>query len=170
MMSEQQQVRRVLEERIKQFKAWSDTKPKATGRLMIRKFPCKVDLLEYRTTDENKQPSAQALLRVTFSNQRQIWSADMTLSFFTRTVRKAGYEDLKPGLYFHTKPESGEKPELIKSFKVIMRHRGAYEPADFNEWYAYWVQRVLKDAAIKCLFAHKTLVSDNETEVASYQF
>ena len=41
MISEQKQIRTVLEERIKQFKAWSDTDPKATGQLTVRKFPCK---------------------------------------------------------------------------------------------------------------------------------
>ena len=45
-----------------------------------------------------------------------------------------------------------------------MNSRGAYEPADFNEWYVYWLQRVLKDAAIKALFANKQLVSDNEDD------
>ncbi|WP_263080545.1 hypothetical protein [Endozoicomonas sp. Mp262] len=162
MISEQKQIRTLLEERILQFKAWSDTSPKATGNLTVRKFPCQVELLDFRTSKE-RQPSGQAKLRVILSNKRQLWSAEMTMSFFTRTVRKPGYEDLKPGIYFHTFPPSG-KPELIKSFKIIMNTPGAYEPADFNEWFHYWIQRVLKDPCIKSLFANKQLISENEID------
>ena len=163
MISEQKQIRTLLEERIRQFKAWSDTKPKADGQLTVRKFPCKAELLEFRLSKE-QQPAAQAKIKIIFSNQRQLWSARMQLSIFTRTVRKPGYEDLKPGIYFHTYPEEGQKPELIKSYKIIMNSSGAYEPPDFNEWYRYWLQRMLKDPAIKTLFAYKELVSDNEEE------
>ncbi len=166
MISEQKQIRTLLEERIRQFKAWADTSPGPTGRLTVRKFPCKVELLSFTTTKE-QQPKAQAKLRIILSNQRQLWAAEMTLSIFTRTIRKAGYEDLKPGIYFHTLPPSG-KPELIKSFKIIMNSKGAYEPADFNEWYQYWLQRILKDPCIKILFAHKKLVSENETDAETY--
>ncbi|MDD7805471.1 MAG: hypothetical protein PUP46_07915 [Endozoicomonas sp. (ex Botrylloides leachii)] len=167
MISEQKQIRTLLEERIRQFKAWSDSKPKADGQLTVRKYPCKAELLEFRLSKE-QQPMAQAKIKITFSNQRQLWAAAMQLSIFTRTVRKPGYEDLKPGIYFHTDPGSGKKPELIKSYKIIINANGAYEPADFNEWYRYWLQRMLKDSAVKTLFAHKELVSDNEIEAEQY--
>ena len=164
MISNQKQIRAVLEERIKQFKAWSLSKPKAVGKLYIRKFPCKAELLEFRIAKHHQQPAAQAKIKVIFSNLRQLWSADMTLSIFTRTVRKPGFEDLKPGVYFHTTPSEGNNPELIKAYKIIMNSMGAYEPADFNQWYEYWLQRLLKDPAIKTLFAHKQLFSDIESD------
>ncbi|MDP0590217.1 MAG: hypothetical protein QS748_13925 [Candidatus Endonucleobacter bathymodioli] len=167
MISEKKQVRTVLEERIKQFKAWSERKPAAVEGLCIRKFPCKVELLSFVVSD-GRQPAAQAKLKVIFVNQRQLWSADMTLSIFTRTVRKPGYEDLKSGIYFHAPADSGEKPTLLNSYKIIMDLKGAYEPADFNEWYFYWLQRMLKSPEIKGLFAHKQLFSDNEIEAQLY--
>lgn len=162
MISEQKQIRTLLEERILQFQAWSDSSPRATGNLAIRKYPCRVELLDFRIA-KNAQPRGQAKLKVVFSNQRQIWSTTMTMSLFTRTVRKVGYEDLKPGIYFHAFAKQG-KPELIKSFKIIMTSAGAYEPADFNQWLYYWLQRVLKDPSIKILFAHKQLLSENELD------
>ncbi|MDP0562484.1 MAG: hypothetical protein QS721_09250 [Candidatus Endonucleobacter sp. (ex Gigantidas childressi)] len=167
MISEKKQVRTVLEERIKQFKAWSDSKPKAIEGLCIRKFPCKVELLSFVASNK-RQPAAQAQLKVIFVNQRQLWSAEMTLSIFTRTVRKPGYEDLKSGIYFHASTNAGEKPILLNSYKIIMDLKGAYEPADFNQWYFYWLQRMLKSPEIKGLFAHKQLFSDSDIETQMY--
>lgn len=166
MISEQKRIRTLLEERIRQFKAWSDCNPKAESQLTIRKFPCKAELIDFRISKQ--QPLGQAKIKVIFSNKRQVWFVELQLSIFTRTIRKTGYEDIKPGIYFHTTPNKNQKPELIKSYKIIMKSVGAYTPADFNEWYRYWLQRIFKDPTIKILFAKKILISDKEEDAENH--
>ena len=170
MISEQKQIRTLLEMRIQQFKEWADTNPEIEKGLTIRKFPCNAELIDFQIAESGQQPAAKAIIKISFSNQHQLWSAEMQLSIFTRTIRKPGYEDLKPGIYFHTLSAKGSRPELIKPYKVILDSKGAYQPADFHSWYRYWVQRILKEPTIKTLFAHKKLVLeyDDEEEIAHY--
>lgn len=141
-------------------KQWIESGPQGMPDLQVRKCPASAETIEFIPSSKEREPDC-ARFELTVQYRERFWAVTLEMAF--HSMRWVSGDSIKfPGLMFNVIDQEGKR---IPIEYYTLKYTPALEALQPETWCQAWLQKILKNPAIRIIFAHKTAIRTEEDEV-----
>ncbi|WP_257280911.1 hypothetical protein [Endozoicomonas sp. ISHI1] len=143
-----------LNQKATDIRCWYESGTQPIEGLNVRKMPARAEPLEYIPSQGKAKNKARFKLIV--SKSFKLWSIDLEMSFFCQPWLSNDGIANPPGLLFSVIDDEN-RAHPIEYLPMVFDCDE--EGMNAQQWFSFWIQKILKRPSIKIVFAYKQLIS-----------
>lgn len=140
-------------------KKWIGPGSQEIPDLLVRKCPASAEINDFIPASKEREPDC-VRFELTIQYGERFWVVTMEMAF--HSMRWVSGETINfPGLMFNVIDQDGNR---VPVDYYTLKYTPALEALQPEVWCQAWLQKILKNPAIKIIFAHKTAIKVEEDE------